>query len=102
MSSENKMINSRMTVTQLKAAAKARGFKGYSKLRKPELLQLLLIMDTPVPDIQVPTLMDTPVPDIQVPTLMDTPVQTSSSNTCTFVLCSNFQCPNFPCSKKLD
>ena len=26
-------------------------------------------MDTPVPDIQVPTLMDTPVPDIQVPTL---------------------------------
>src|SRR5271157_1342666 len=34
MSSENKMINAKMTVIQLKAAAKAQGSKGYSKLRK--------------------------------------------------------------------
>lgn len=29
------------TVKQLKAEAKRRGFRGYSKLRKPELIQLL-------------------------------------------------------------
>jgi len=59
-----------MSVVTLKAAAKACGFKGYSKLRKAELLQLINtdrvnrasgvsgtdIMDTPVPDIKVPTL----------------------------------------------
>src|SRR5271169_4566885 len=66
MSSVNKMINSHMKVTELKAAAKAHGLKGYSKLRKAELIQLVYgahvgganesILDSPVPDIKVPTL----------------------------------------------
>src|SRR5271166_2546905 len=70
MSSQNKMINAKMTVIQLKAAAKAQGIKGYSKLRKAELLQLVYggpgrganesILDSPVPDIQVPTLSPSP------------------------------------------
>ena len=65
MSSVNKMINAEMTVVELKAAAKARGFKGYSKLRKPELLQLFdNIIDAPIPNIQVPTL----TPSSYVPT----------------------------------
>ena len=41
-------INAKSTVVELKAAAKARGFKRYSKLRKPELLQLLGVHTTPV------------------------------------------------------
>jgi hypothetical protein len=74
MSSVNKMINAKTTVTELKAQAKACGFKGYSKLRKAELLQLFdddhlsgvddNIMDTPVPDIQVPIL----TPSSYIPT----------------------------------
>src|SRR5271169_916939 len=70
MSSENKMINAKMTVIQLKAAAKAQGIKGYSKLRKAESIQLVCgahvgganesILDSPVPDIQVPTLSPSP------------------------------------------
>jgi len=70
-------VHSNMTVVTLKAAAKAYGFKGYSKLRKNELLQLFNndcvyrasgvsgtdIMDTPVPDIKVPTL----IPSVYVP-----------------------------------
>src|SRR5271156_816226 len=74
MSTVNKMINAEMTVVELKAAAKARGLKGYSKLRKPELLQLFhgkhvdaandSIVDAPVPNIQV----QTPTPSSDVPT----------------------------------
>src|SRR5271157_1231131 len=70
MSSVNKMINSHMKVPELKAAAKARGLKGYSRLRKAELIQLVYgahvgganenILDSPVPDIQVPTLSPSP------------------------------------------
>src|SRR5271155_330448 len=55
MSAVNKMINAKMTVVELKAAAKAHGFKRYSKLRKADLLHLFDI-DAPVPDIRVPTL----------------------------------------------
>ena len=65
MSIINKMISAEMTVVELKAAAKAHGFKGYSNLRKPELLQLFdNIIDAPVPNIQVPTL----TPSSYVPT----------------------------------
>src|SRR5271169_5740138 len=70
MSSVNKMINAKMTVIQLKATAKAQGIKGYSKLRKAELIQLVYggpgrganenILDSPVPHIQVPTLTPSP------------------------------------------
>src|SRR5271155_5197474 len=66
MSSINKMINAEMRVVKLKAAAKARGFKRYSKLRKAELLHLFdgtrmgganeNIIDAPVPNIPGPTL----------------------------------------------
>src|SRR5271155_1309479 len=66
MSSINKMINAEMTVVKLKATAKARGFKHYSKLRKAELLHLFdgtrmgganeNIIDAPVPNIPGPTL----------------------------------------------
>src|SRR5271165_3495004 len=74
MSTVNKMINAEMTVVELKAAAKAHSLKGYSKLRKAELLHLLdgtrvgganeNIIDDPVPNIQVPTL----TPSSYVPT----------------------------------
>src|SRR6266496_3160721 len=91
------MVHTNMTVVALKAEAKARGLRGYSKLRKVELLRLLNgshvdqlqnkkvapddivnIMDAPVPDIEVRALtpskyvaniMDTPVPHIKVQTL---------------------------------
>src|SRR5271155_2271099 len=90
MSSINKMINAEMRVVKLKAAAKARGFKRYSKLRKAELLHLFdgtrmgraneNIIDTPVPNIidapvpniidaPVPNIIDAPVPNIPGPTL---------------------------------
>src|SRR5271169_3865522 len=74
MSSVNKMINSHMKVTELKAAAKANGLKGYSRLRKAELIQLVYgahvgganesILDAPVPDIQVLTL--SPLPYVPI------------------------------------
>src|SRR5271155_5506898 len=74
MSTINKMINAEMTVVELKAAAKARGFKHYSKLRKAELLHLFdgirvggandNIIDAPGPNNQISTL----TPSSYVPT----------------------------------
>ena len=70
MSTVNKMVNAKMTVVELKAAAKARGFKRYSKLRKAELLHLFdgtrvgganeNIIDASAPNIKVPTLTPSP------------------------------------------
>ena len=45
------------TVKELKQTAKDRGLKGYSKLRKQELLDLVFptsLQDEPVPDIKTP------------------------------------------------
>ena len=51
------IINAEMTVVELRAAAKAHGFKGYYNLRKAELLHLFdNIIDAPVPNIPGPTL----------------------------------------------
>ena len=47
------------TVKELKQRAKDRGLKGYSKLRKQELLDLVFptsLLDEPVPDIKSPIL----------------------------------------------
>ena len=47
------------TVKRLKQKAKDRGLKGYSKLRKQELLDLVFptnLLDEPVPDIKTPIL----------------------------------------------
>src|SRR6201996_1125557 len=50
------------TVLELRALAKMRGFTGYSRLRKAELVSLLSSSDT--------NLIDSPIPDIQTPTLI--------------------------------
>lgn len=55
-----------MTVVALKAAAKARGFKGYYKLRKADLLKLFddsNIMDALIPEIRDPVI----IPSAYVP-----------------------------------
>ena len=58
------MIKAELTVVELRAAAKAHGFTGYSKLRKAELLHLFdNIIDAPIPNIPGPTL----VPSSYVP-----------------------------------
>ena len=59
------------TVPRLKQMAKDRGLRGYSKLRKPELLNLL--NPPPLPRQNVPRLLDHNDPNINEPVL-DTPV----------------------------
>ena len=59
------------TVPRLKQMAKERWLRGYSKLRRPELLNLL--NPPPLSDQNVPCLLDQKVPDINEP-ILDTPV----------------------------
>jgi len=59
------------TVPRLKQMAKERGLRCYSKLRKPELLNLL--NPPPLPRQNVPRLLDQNVPNINEP-VFDTPV----------------------------
>jgi len=60
------------TVPRLTQMAKERGLRGYSKLRKPELLNLL--NPPPLPDQNVPNInesvLDTTVPYISTPVLI--------------------------------
>ena len=55
------------TVPRLKQMAKERGLRGHSKLRKPELLNLL--NPPPMPRQNVPRLLDQNVPNINEPVL---------------------------------
>ena len=51
------MAMNRNTVVQLKSMAKERGLKGYSRLRKADLINVLrVILDDDIPDIGVPVL----------------------------------------------
>ena len=51
------MATNRNTVVQLKSMAKERGLKGYSRLRKADLINVLrVILDDDIPDIGVPVL----------------------------------------------
>ena len=59
------------TIKELRSLAKERGVKGYSQLRKSELIDLIeskgsrsniSLLDDPVPDINVPVLVPTIVP----------------------------------------
>src|SRR5688572_21624606 len=70
-SSVYKMEYKTKTVTQLRSIAKAKGMKGYSQLRKADLVALV---SSAVPTQSVKTehegnLLDAPVPVIDVPTL---------------------------------
>ena len=53
-----------LNVSNLSNIAKARGVKGYYKMRKKDLVDAILstvnILDTPVPNIKIPTLAPTP------------------------------------------
>ena len=92
--------NQNMNVKELKAIAKERGIKGYYRLRKAELIEILgiqtppteapatiteepapEIMEEPVPEIMeepVPEIMEAPVPEINNPVLSPTKMENRS------------------------
>ena len=59
----------KLRVQELKAMAKERGLKGYSKLRKAELIQRLQIGEVPI--VQIPSIMNTVINDYVKPTLIE-------------------------------
>ena len=85
-----------LTVKQLREIAKQRGLKGYYKLRKGQLIDILdtdlplrktresHVLDSPVPDIKVPVLQPTAyVPQkTQEPHLLDSPVPNIQVSAC--------------------
>ena len=57
------MATNKNTVVQLKYMAKERGLKGYPRLRKAELINVLrVILDDGIPDIGVPVLQPVAAP----------------------------------------
>jgi len=68
------------TVSRLKQTAKERGLRGYSKLRKPELLNLL--NPPPLSDQNVPRLLHQNVPNSNEP-ILDSPVPYISTHVLT-------------------
>ena len=61
----------KMKVPELRAIAKERGLKGYSRLRKNELIKMLgNVLDDPVPKIDVPILVPTKASAVEPPSTL--------------------------------
>ena len=70
-SSVYKMEYKTKTVKQLRNIAKEKGMRGYSRLRKADLVALVSSGPTQsVKTVHESNLLDAPVPDIKVPTLV--------------------------------